>query len=103
MLYSEYTTSLLYDAQRRMIMCKDVPTAARDTRVAATRHNAPAVHCEDCDRPLAASNDAAWSLLMEGDSVIEDYSCRCCGRRVCDLCAHVADERRCLQCATMQS
>ncbi len=30
----------------------------------------------------------------------EDFECRSCGRRVCELCAVVNEGRTCLECAT---
>ena len=62
--------------------------------------------CEDCDAVLGPSLDDT-SMAMEldlGGTSVEDgeYTCRGCGRRVCEMCAVVTfgEGRECLQCKT---
>lgn len=63
----------------------------------------PAPSCEDCEAPLDSSdNDASMSGIDEEDARGSGSACRCCGRRVCGICAviEIGVGRECLQCRT---
>ncbi|EON62493.1 hypothetical protein W97_01716 [Coniosporium apollinis CBS 100218] len=53
------------------------------------------LRCDDCDTALAPGD----SMDVDMGGSAGEYTCASCGRRVCDTCAVVGDERRCLHCA----
>ncbi|KAI9810042.1 MAG: hypothetical protein M1827_006740 [Pycnora praestabilis] len=56
-------------------------------------------HCEDCDTPLLPLDDGIDAMDVDGLSG-DAQMCGSCGKRVCDTCAVLGDERTCLECAT---
>ncbi|KAF1990347.1 hypothetical protein K402DRAFT_324924 [Aulographum hederae CBS 113979] len=51
--------------------------------------------CDDCERPIGTNDSMSMDL---DDGPDNEYGCRACGKRVCDICAVAGDERRCLSC-----
>ena len=58
--------------------------------------------CEDCEAPLPSNPDTYMMDIDEEMPAVDDFHCRNCRRRVCDMCAVVETGigRDCLQCRT---
>ena len=59
--------------------------------------------CEDCEASLdQPDTDISMGGLEDEDVKGAQFGCRCCGRRVCGICAVVEVDagRECLQCRT---
>ena len=58
--------------------------------------------CEDCEKALPGDSDTCMGGIGEDSSAADEFQCRSCGRRVCDMCAVVETGigRDCLQCRT---
>jgi len=61
--------------------------------------------CDDCGSNLNAGDVGMMDIDMTSDdngAGSSPFACFGCRRRVCDMCAVVANERSCLHCASMR-
>ena len=61
------------------------------------------LRCEDCEASLdQPDTDISMGGMEDEDIKGAEFGCRCCGRRVCGMCAvvEVGAGRECLQCRT---